>query len=261
MRYNAARDKLFGRPCGGRNTNVPPNQFEAAFARRLVRRMVKMNTTVESIPAARNVRAFVTLPFLAFATAFAFHAHAQESGSTPAAPIDERPSQLEEAVRPEAPYRYSSNAKTNERLNAVFTLIQREGNGRTWEKRPATETAEDPTRVAAKAASKGNKPTTASDPQRPVPAQSASPEPKVEPMPVLSWAFRPNASAQQTVSEWARAAGWKEPTWKATNAFQGQGEVRGTFIDALRALANAAPQLDIYASIDKREIVVSDAPR
>lgn len=164
------------------------------------------------------------------------------------------------APKPAAFRKFSDNAKTNERLNAVFALIHSEGDGRTWVKRPDVpiEEAEDPVRVAAKPVSakgvpspKDQNATTAAK------AEPAKPEP--EPMPVFTFAFKPNATARETLSAWAKLAGWNEPKWNATNAFQGSGEVRGTFLDALRAMAAAAPQLDFHASLDARTITVTDA--
>ena len=178
-----------------------------------------------------------------------------EPGQAAAAAVDQsevRP------PRPAAAYRkFSDNAKTNERLNAVFALIHSEGDGRTWVKRPDVpiEQAEDPVRVAAKPVSvKG----TSSNDQNAQAAGKAEPQ-KPEPMPVFTFAFKPNATARETLSAWAKLAGWNEPKWNATNAFQGSGEVRGTFLDALRAMAAAAPQLDFHASLDAKTITVTDA--
>lgn len=162
------------------------------------------------------------------------------------------------APKPAAFRKFSDNAKTNERLNAVFALIHSEGDGRTWVKRPdvPVEEAEDPVRVAAKPVSAKGAPS--SKDQNATTATKAEPA-KPDPMPVFTFAFKQNATARETLSGWAKLAGWNEPKWNATNAFQGSGEVRGTFLDALRAMAAAAPQLDFHASLDTRTITVTDA--
>lgn len=192
-------------------------------------------------------------------------AHSQEAAQPVAAVGAAQPVQAVNADAGDTPgqtgyRRYSSNRNTNDRLNAVFSLIRTEGNGLTWEKAQPEDEAEDPVRVAAKPVSgKGANDAAIAkagkDSAKPVTAEP----PKPEPLPVLTWTFKPNATAQETLSTWAKAAGWNEPRWNATNPFQGQGEVRGTFIDALQAMASAAPQLDFRAEIDKREIIVTDA--
>jgi len=154
--------------------------------------------------------------------------------------------------------RYTNDTRTNDRLNAVFHLIQSQGNGLTWEgeSRPANDSTGVPAVVAASttrdAAKTGTKETSKTASESAAPSTPA-------PDPVLTWSFRPDYTAQQTLSAWAKIAGWNEPTWNAKNPFQGRGEIRGTFIDALRALASAAPQLDFRASLDKKSITVIDS--
>ncbi|KVN48720.1 hypothetical protein WT12_08205 [Burkholderia territorii] len=154
--------------------------------------------------------------------------------------------------------RYTNDTRTNDRLNAVFHLIQSQGNGLTWEgeSRP-TDAAKAPPAVVA--ASKTTDPAKAIKNDTTKTASESAAPPTPAPDPVLTWTFRPDDTAQQTLSAWAKIAGWNEPTWNAKNPFQGRGEIHGTFIDALRALASAAPQLDFKASLDKKSITVTDA--
>lgn len=219
-----------------------------------------------SMSAGRLMRVAVARSSLGIALAVSpWMAHSQEAAQPVAAVGAAQPVQAVNADAGDTPgqtgyRRYSSNRNTNDRLNAVFSLIRTEGNGLTWEKAQPEDEAEDPVRVAAKPVSgKGANDAAIAkagkDSAKPVTAEP----PKPEPLPVLTWTFKPNATAQETLSTWAKAAGWNEPRWNATNPFQGQGEVRGTFIDALQAMASAAPQLDFRAEIDKREIIVTDA--
>jgi len=220
---------------------------------------------LRSMSAGRLMRVAVARSSLGIALAVSpWIAHSQEAAQPVASAVGASQPTLPagaDAGDAQAGYRrYSSNRKTNDRLNAVFALIRTEGNGLTWEKAQPEDEAEDPVRVAAKPVSgKGAKDATTATTSKDA-AKPAAPEPpKPEPLPVLTWTFKPNATARETLSTWAKAAGWNEPKWNATNPFQGQGEVRGTFIDALQAMASAAPQLDFRAEIDKREIIVTDA--
>jgi hypothetical protein len=197
------------------------------------------------------------------------------------------------------PYRkYSNNAKTNERLNAVFGVIQAEGNGLIWDGRnddvpPVALSAIPPKATPspalksdiAKAAFASNAPTaakpapittaTAQPPiiatppipavggataATPVLAQAALPAPAVAATPVIqTWTIPPNATLRETLAAWSRAAGWKEPTWKTDRPYTVAGKpIEGTFVDALRAVAAAAPLIDINASMYKRELTISD---
>lgn len=216
--------------------------------------------------AGRLMRVTVARSSLGIALAASpWMAHSQEATQPVAGVGAAQPVQAADADAGDTPgqtgyRRYSSNKKTNDRLNAVFSLIRTEGNGLTWEKAQPEDEAEDPVRVAAKPVSgMGAKEAAIAKAGKDTAKPVAAEPPKPEPLPVLTWTFKQNATAQETLSTWAKAAGWNEPKWNATNPFQGQGEVRGTFIDALQAMASAAPQLDFRAEIDKREIIVTDA--
>ncbi|MDN4572025.1 hypothetical protein DBB29_00820 [Pandoraea cepalis] len=91
--------------------------------------------------------------------------------------------------------------------------------------------------------------------------------PVVPPISVIpieqTWQMASKGTLKQTVSDWAKAAGWKEPVWNASNAYEiTQGAtLRGDFMDAMRTVANAVPMLDIKANPSTRELVITDAGR
>jgi hypothetical protein len=75
------------------------------------------------------------------------------------------------------------------------------------------------------------------------------------------WTMKPNATVEETLAAWAHAAGWNPPQWQAATPYRivEGAPIEGSFMDALRALANAMPQLDFTASPNLRDLVVSDA--
>ena len=221
--------------------------------------------------------------------------------------------------------KYSPNLRTNERINAVFHIIETQGNGLVWDSdndesaappivaakatppkaassSTATKTLAAAPIVASSSAATASTPAssaTASAASSDIATASASasstiatasasasstiaatapanasgtvaaaaPAPSsstvaaaVPPAPpVLTWAFR--STLQDTLTAWAREAGWNDPKWKASNPYQivDAAPIQGTFMDALRAVANAAPQIDITASTAQRELVVTNA--
>lgn len=193
--------------------------------------------------------------------------------------------------------RYSNNAKTNETVNAVFQLIQTQGNGLVWDgsaeasekaASAADPTAVSPTQVAAPPlpSNPDAKLTVAKLIQHqgaipfaqsalastPAPAASASvtassanaivaaalAQPVTPPLP--TWTVKPNATLQQTLTDWSRTEGWADPKWLSQNPYQIEAApIHGSFMDALQAIANSAPQLDIHVSMEKRELTVTDA--
>jgi hypothetical protein len=106
----------------------------------------------------------------------------------------------------------------------------------------------------------------------PAPAATAPVVASVPPKPVAlvvvvappTWAFKPNATMEETLASWANTSGWKTPQWKASlpaTAYRiKEGDpVSGSFFDALQAMAAAVPQVDINVSPDSHELTVTDA--
>jgi hypothetical protein len=211
--------------------------------------------------------------------------------------------------------KYSPNLRTNERINAVFHIIETQGNGLVWDgdddgsaappivaatasppksasssstatkalaaapvaasssaatastpASSATASAASNALVAAPASASGTVAATASanassTVAAAAPASAGSTVAAATPPapPVLTWAFR--STLQDTLTAWAREAGWNDPKWKASNPYQivDAAPIQGTFMDALRAVANAAPQIDITATTAQRELVVTNA--
>jgi hypothetical protein len=97
------------------------------------------------------------------------------------------------------------------------------------------------------------------------------PQPVVAQTPVVAqitvlpqaWALTANHTLKDTMSEWARSAGWKEPQWNATNPYlvaQGQ-TLPGDFMGALRTVSDLVPGLDFRVNAASHEITVTDAAR
>nr|WP_280971466.1 TcpQ domain-containing protein [Cupriavidus gilardii]WDE72703.1 hypothetical protein [Cupriavidus gilardii] len=114
---------------------------------------------------------------------------------------------------------------------------------------------------------------TASTSPAPNPAPAAAPSlptmqqavamPPLKVVPVLpaEWELRAGSTLQAVLEQWSRQAGWNPPIWRASNPFQvaAGGTLRGTYMEALRELSKAVPQLDITVSPDGRSLVVTDA--
>jgi hypothetical protein len=91
------------------------------------------------------------------------------------------------------------------------------------------------------------------------PTIAYAPSIAVEPV-VQTWAFGDNQTLKDTLTAWARDAGWNPPDWRASNPYRVSGApVTGSFFDALRAICAAAPALDIKADAQRRELIVTDA--
>jgi hypothetical protein len=78
-----------------------------------------------------------------------------------------------------------------------------------------------------------------------------------------AWSLTANHTLKETMSEWARSAGWKEPQWNATNPYlvaQGQ-TLPGDFMGALRTVSDLVPGLDFRVNAGSHEITVTDAAR
>ncbi|HDR9474368.1 hypothetical protein [Burkholderia multivorans] len=215
---------------------------------------------------ARSLRSVFIVSILATA-AITSGVHAQEAAHGAVAAQDnatadlDEPANLNDDTNRFVYRRYTNDTRTNDRLNAVFHLIQTQGNGLIWdgESRPTSEPASGPAIVTASIHSSSEKVPKAETTKEVAAPPAAESKSAPAPEPVLTWTFNPNATAQQTLSSWAKIAGWKEPAWNAKNAFQGRGEIHGTFLDALRALAAAAPQLNFTASLETKNITVTDA--
>ncbi|VWC39832.1 hypothetical protein BLA23254_06880 [Burkholderia lata] len=220
------------------------------------------NRTARSLRSVIAVSIITTGAVLLGSTSIAQAQEAAHSAATePESQVaSDEPANLNDDTNRFVYRRYTNDTRTNDRLNAVFHLIQSQGNGLTWdgESKPADDPKAAPAVVAASKTGDGAKVGKA-DTTKTATDSASPPAPAPAPDPVLTWAFRPDATAQQTLSSWAKIAGWNEPTWTAKNPFQGRGEIHGTFIDALRALASAAPQLNFNASLDKKSITVTDA--
>lgn len=106
----------------------------------------------------------------------------------------------------------------------------------------------------------------------PTAATPAKPLPVVTQQPVVTaqitalpqaWSLNANHTLKETMSEWARSAGWKEPQWNASNPYlvsQGQ-TLPGDFIGALRTVSDLVPGLDFRVNAVSHEITVTDAAR
>ncbi|CAB3730560.1 hypothetical protein LMG22037_05543 [Paraburkholderia phenoliruptrix] len=75
------------------------------------------------------------------------------------------------------------------------------------------------------------------------------------------WILNANHTLRDSITEWARSAGWKVPEWKASDPYnitQG-GPLTGGFLDALRTVESLVPHLAIKVNPQTREILVTDA--
>ncbi|MDR5791741.1 TcpQ domain-containing protein [Caballeronia sp. LP003] len=80
-------------------------------------------------------------------------------------------------------------------------------------------------------------------------------------LPLQNYALTTNRTLKDTLSDWARSAGWREPTWSASNPYlvaQGQN-MSGDFMGALRSVSDLVPGLDFRVNTATREITVMDA--
>lgn len=81
--------------------------------------------------------------------------------------------------------------------------------------------------------------------------------------PVQSYVLTANHTLRDTLSEWARSAGWREPVWLASNPYliaQGQS-LGGDFMGALHTVSDLVPGLDFRVNTATHEITVVDAGR
>lgn len=77
----------------------------------------------------------------------------------------------------------------------------------------------------------------------------------------LAYSLTANRTLKDTLSDWARNAGWKEPKWTASNPYliaQGQS-LNGDFMGAIRTVSDLVPGLDFRVNTATREIIVMDA--
>lgn len=76
-----------------------------------------------------------------------------------------------------------------------------------------------------------------------------------------TYSLTANRTLRDTLSDWARVAGWKEPTWTASNPYliaQGQS-LTGDFVGAIRTVSDLVPGLDFRVNTATREITVKDS--
>ncbi|WP_404995435.1 TcpQ domain-containing protein [Cupriavidus pauculus] len=83
----------------------------------------------------------------------------------------------------------------------------------------------------------------------------------VVPAAPAEWVLRADSTLQAAIEDWSRQAGWKPPVWRASNPFKVAtgGTLRGSYLDALRDLSKAVPQLDFTVSTDGKTLIVTDA--
>jgi hypothetical protein len=106
------------------------------------------------------------------------------------------------------------------------------------------------------------------DSETPAPAPKAVVAP-VAPAPLIAqitampttYSLTANRTLKDTLSDWARTAGWKEPMWTASNPYlvaQGQS-LTGDFMGAIRTVSDLVPGLDFRVNTATREITVKDS--
>lgn len=90
---------------------------------------------------------------------------------------------------------------------------------------------------------------------------SVAPTFQVVPAAPAEWVLKADSTLQATIEDWSRQAGWKPPIWRASNPFKVAtgGTLRGSYLDALRDLSKAVPQLDFTVSPDGKSLIVTDA--
>jgi hypothetical protein len=158
---------------------------------------------------------------------------------------------------------YSDDKHTNARLNAVFDLIATQGDGMVWDSahHPAQP---KPVPVASAVTVGGPLPgfSSAQAKAAPSPASGASVTAAIAaPAPVAqTWAFASGGSLQDTLAAWAHEAGWKTPDWQASQPYRitSTQPVSGSFMDALRAVADAEPEIDIDVSETDHTLTIVD---
>ncbi|MFX1767948.1 hypothetical protein PWP93_36370 [Paraburkholderia sp. A1RI-2L] len=77
----------------------------------------------------------------------------------------------------------------------------------------------------------------------------------------MAYPLTANRTLKETLTDWARTAGWKEPKWTASNPYliaQGQS-LNGDFMGAIRTVSDLVPGLDFRVNTATREITVMDA--
>ncbi|MCW3587381.1 TcpQ domain-containing protein [Burkholderia cenocepacia] len=100
----------------------------------------------------------------------------------------------------------------------------------------------------------------------PTPVAAIAPAPivaQIMPLQQQVYALTANRTLRDTLGDWARSAGWKEPLWAASNPYlvaQGQS-LSSDFMGALRTVSDLVPGLDFRVNAATREITVMDAAR
>jgi len=77
------------------------------------------------------------------------------------------------------------------------------------------------------------------------------------------WTLAANKSLRDNMRDWALAAGYAEPAWRASNVFQitYTSTYTGTYLEVLNQVANAVPAVDFRVSRSTRSMEVVDAAR
>ncbi|MGA5726624.1 TcpQ domain-containing protein [Ralstonia thomasii] len=89
---------------------------------------------------------------------------------------------------------------------------------------------------------------------------AAAPALQVVPVPPRQWVMKAGTTLQAALEEWSRQAGWKPLVWRASNPYQIStgATLQGDFVDVLRQISKAVPQLDMTVSTDTKTLTVKD---
>lgn len=76
-----------------------------------------------------------------------------------------------------------------------------------------------------------------------------------------TWTLSSEKTLRENIEEWAAAANWHAPTWLPSGVYRISytSTVSGTFLDALRQVAEAVPNLDFEANRAKRTLTVKES--
>lgn len=90
---------------------------------------------------------------------------------------------------------------------------------------------------------------------------AAAPALQVVPVPPRQWVMKAGTTLQAALEEWSRQAGWKPLVWRASNPYQIStgATLQGDFVDVLRQISKAVPQLDMTVSTDTKTLTVKDS--